>query len=76
MSHGVKMLASKKERAFYAQTLLVIGYVALRFFNGSLSTFDMHFTTLMSLLASYHLVQGVQDTVEKWKGGQGEKKEE
>lgn len=70
------MLQSKKERAFYAQTILVVGYVVVRFFNGSLATFDMHFTTLMTLLASYHVIQGVQDSVEKWKGhGQAEKKD-
>jgi hypothetical protein len=69
------MLASKKERAFYTQTILVVAYVILRFFNGSLATFDMHFTTLMTLLASYHIIVGVQDSISQWKGGQGAKKE-
>lgn len=55
------MPKSKKERAFYFQAFMVIGYVGLRFFNPILSAFDSQFVTLMALLASYHVVQGAVD---------------
>lgn len=55
------MPKSKKERAFYFQAFMVIGYVALRHFNPILAVFDSQFTTLMALLASYTVVQGAVD---------------
>ena len=55
------MLKSKKERAFYFQSLMVIAYVWLRWLAPGLSTFDGNFVTLMALLGSYHVVQGAVD---------------
>lgn len=65
----IDFLKSKKERAFYFQGAIGIGYILLRFKSGDLASFDTHFGTMMAMLASYHLIQGVQDTVEKHKAG-------
>lgn len=55
------MPKSKKERAFYFQSFMVVGYVLLRHFNPFLSAFDSQFTTLMALLATYHISQAAVD---------------
>ncbi len=55
------MIKSKKERAFYLQSIMVAGYGVGRFFNHDMSAFDGTFTTLMMLLASYHITQGAID---------------
>lgn len=63
-----KRVPSKKERAFYVQSVMVGIYCVARFFNGSLSTFDGSFTLLMTLLASYHISQAGVDMMSASKG--------
>lgn len=71
-----KWLGSKKEKAFYMQSLMVIGYAVMRFFNHDMSAMDGTFTTLMMLLASYHVTQGAVDFVKGMKSPGEAKTEE
>lgn len=70
------IVGSKKERSFYMQSFMVIGYCTARFFNHEMSAMDGTFVTLMMLLASYHVTQGAIDFVKGAKATKTEEKPE